>query len=814
MIDKQEADQSVKQAALKTLDLKQLEKQVNAVLDADLYWFPVRHHSPIVSQLLQQVIRQRKPKIIFIEGPSDCNNLIPHILNSESKPPIALYSSYRDDDNVLNLAGINTPSVDIPTRLSSWYPMLAYSPEYVALKTAKEIDALSCFIDLPHHALYTPFVKGKEDESPSELPIENKQIDLITQSDFYCALAESAGYSSWEETWDSLFEFGAYNSDPEIFRRELATFCAASRLTTSKQQMEQDGTYQREAYMRHTIKEKLAEHQLNESQAMVICGGFHLFMDHAYDQFPTPPKGTNYNSLVPYSFFRVSELSGYRAGNRAPQFYQLYWSFLQKNNIQALLPEYIVSVLKKGRQKGEILSAADAISIVQHAQMLSQLRQRSTPILEDLHDAIMACCCKGDPDYDGLVLKSAIDEIDIGRVLGKVTNDVGRLPLAIDFYDCLQKLELNTFQLEEKRVKQVLNQQEDFDRQRSAFLHQIAFLKIPAATLVSNENQFSAAIFKETWILVWSPDIDAKLVEENLYGDTIESATMTRLQESIAKQSNDASACCRILYEAIKMALPCLIQQLQTSAADAIANDTRMVSLAQALNYLGQIEQYSSLHQIKKQAVQRLIVQAYNRACFAIPDSATTPQEKQYEIVEALKIIAEIVFKDKSGEMDIELLHINIQSAATLTDVPFLKGAFYGLLAELKVIPSDEVIYLLAAYAKAMPDILVQSGDFLEGLLSVSRTSIVTGSPQLIEAIEELFKQANHESFLIMLPKIRQAFEKMNTQSKHAIADKVAQKHGLKKSVDLVALNTSLEAALLISQIDGQVDKIMQKWGF
>ncbi len=814
MAEGESAYQAAKENIFTTLDLKQLEKMVAEALNAELYWFPVRHHSPMVSKLLLEVIQERKPKIIFIEGPSDCNELIPHIIHKDSQPPIALYSSYRDDDNVLNRAGISTPSVDIPARFASWYPMLAYSPEYVALKAAKEINAHAFFIDLPHYARYTPFEEDAEKEPQSEPFVKTEAIDLITQSEFYCTLAESAGYKSWEETWDSLFEFGAYNRSPEVFRHELAMFCAASRLTTSQQQMEQDGTYEREAYMRHIIHKKLSEYQLNEQEAMVICGGFHLFMDHSYNYFPTAPKGSIYNSLVPYSFFRVSELSGYNAGNRAPQFYQLYWSFLQKNKVQDLLPDYIVSVLKKGRQKGEVLSAADAISIAQHASMLSQLRQRQQPILEDLHDAIMTCCCKGDPNYDGLVLKTAIDEVDIGRVLGKVTHQVGRLPIAIDFYDSLEKLSLNEFQIEEKQVRITLNKQEEIDRQRSEFLHRLVFLKIPAAHLTKHKNQLQFSLFKEVWTLSWSPSIDARLVEENLYGDTIEAATMSKLQEVIATQFNHAGNCCQILYEAIKMALPGLMQQLEKNAENAISNDSQLISLAQAINYLRQIKKHSALRQIKKEAVHHLLVQAYNRACFAIPDAASVQQEHQYIVVESLKTIAETVFNDRSGAMDIDLLSMNIQTAADLTEVPFLKGAFYGLLAELKVISSDYVLAILGAYAQASTNILVQAGDFLEGLLSVSRSSIVTGSPQLIESIEQLLKKADQDSFLIMLPKLRQAFENMSYQNKNRIADKVAQKHGLKTSIDLMVLNTSVEAAVIISQIDRQVDKIMKEWDF
>ena len=102
----------------------------------------------------------------------------------------------------------------------------------------------------------------------------------------------------------------------------------------------------------------------------------------------------------------------------------------------------------------------------------------------------------------------------------------------------------------------------------------------------------------------------------------------------------------------------------------------------------------------------------------------------------------------------------------------------------------------------------------LAGLLSVSRTSIITGSPQLIDVIEALFKHTEHDVFLLMLPKMRGAFEQLDRHSKVAIADKVAQQHGLKESTKLLKLNTSLEAATLMAKLDTQVSRIMQAWEF
>ena len=86
---------------LEELDAGRIEARAHAVLAEPLHWFPVRHHSPTVARHVAQTIQARRPSIVFIEAPSDASELVPHIVDKKTKPPIALFSSYRDDDNAL-----------------------------------------------------------------------------------------------------------------------------------------------------------------------------------------------------------------------------------------------------------------------------------------------------------------------------------------------------------------------------------------------------------------------------------------------------------------------------------------------------------------------------------------------------------------------------------------------------------------------------------------------------------------------------------------------------------------------------------------
>ena len=59
------------------LDPAEVEASVERVFNDALYWFPVRHHSPTVARHVETAILERRPKVVFIEGPSETGDLIP-----------------------------------------------------------------------------------------------------------------------------------------------------------------------------------------------------------------------------------------------------------------------------------------------------------------------------------------------------------------------------------------------------------------------------------------------------------------------------------------------------------------------------------------------------------------------------------------------------------------------------------------------------------------------------------------------------------------------------------------------------------------
>jgi hypothetical protein len=616
---------------------EEVSAAVEGVLGEELYWFPVRHHSPAVARHVESAIRERKPRVIFLEGPSEANDLIPHLLDERTQPPVAIYSSYRDDDNVLGLAGVASAARDIPPRFASWYPLLAYSPEYRTLLAARDVGADVVFMDLPHHALIPPAgtqpateaVPPRNEGALGRRLLEPEDERLLAESGFYQSLAQAAGYRSWPEAWDSLFEARDF-ADHEAFRRELATFCAAARATTPGVRIRTDGTLERERFMLRTIRETLRKRKLPAGRAMAVCGGFHLFLDRSDAQAPpAAPPGTLYLTVTPYSYFRVSELSGYAAGNRAPQFYQTVWDLTRAGRGQDVPVEHIVSVLKQARRDGEVFSSADAIAATQHACMLARLRGRAAPVLDDLHDALVTCCCKGDPREDGRRLLRALDHAGVGTRVGKVTPALGRLPVVNDFYSQVSDLELGEIFRQEHVVLLKLDKRESAAARRSAFLHRLRFLdaKLGEPTEAASGDAVTGALFRETWSVCWSPRVEDALVELNLYGDTVEAAAVARLRERLAQEAGHAGTTCRRLVEAVEMDLPDLVSQAREVCGRAIDADDRFTSQAEALGCLTVLDRHAAHRQLRREVLGELIERCFDRAVFALSGAMSAPDD-------------------------------------------------------------------------------------------------------------------------------------------------------------------------------------------
>jgi hypothetical protein len=104
---------------------------------------PVRHHSPAIARATAAVIRAVRPRLVLIEGPDDANHLIDALTAPDAVAPFALLA-YRPPE-------IKQATADAAPQVV-FYPFCDYSPELVALRTARELGIEARFCDIPARA--------------------------------------------------------------------------------------------------------------------------------------------------------------------------------------------------------------------------------------------------------------------------------------------------------------------------------------------------------------------------------------------------------------------------------------------------------------------------------------------------------------------------------------------------------------------------------------------------------------------------------------------------------------------------------------
>jgi len=107
---------------------------------------------------------------------------------------------------------------------------------------------------------------------------------------------------------------------------------------------------------------------------------------------------------------------------------------------------------------------------------------------------------------------------------------------------------------------------------------------------------------------------------------------------------------------------------------------------------------------------------------------------------------------------------------------------------------------------------MITAGDLLDGIMAASRASIMLGAKDLVAAVDELLRAAEWEQFLVMVPRMRAAFERLHASQLDSVAETVAQLYGLEEIESLTELRTSVGAAALLAEIDQKVARIMKEW--
>ena len=198
----------------------------------------VRHHGPGSARAVGDALDALAPDLVLVEGPPELDALVPLVGHRRLVPPVAAL----------------VYAVDEPRRAGFW-PMAAFSPEWVALRWAAGRGVPARFLDLgATHSL------ALDDEAPRLDPLAD--------------LAAAGGYDDPERWWEDAIEHRYHG--PEVFDVVLEAMqvvrAAVERSTGEGDGDGDPGNALREAAMRRVLRTAMAE---GHDRVAVVCGAWH-----------------------------------------------------------------------------------------------------------------------------------------------------------------------------------------------------------------------------------------------------------------------------------------------------------------------------------------------------------------------------------------------------------------------------------------------------------------------------------------------------------------------------------------------------------
>ncbi|HEX8564635.1 MAG TPA: DUF5682 family protein [Pyrinomonadaceae bacterium] len=787
---------------MKTEPEKDLSLFLGALAESGVTFFPVRHHSPACSWHLREIIRREKFDAILIEGAEDITNLIPFILDENTRAPFAVYTTF--------IAEKKEESA-LPPRFAAYYPFCDYSPELIALREGSKIGAKLKFIDLTFPEQVIHETADSQHEKPRSLLDES----YLQHSEYLNALAKKCGARDTDELWDTLFEADFWQISSAEFINRVAAYCFLARYNYREETLVRDGTLAREAAMAAAIVEELKN---GEQKILVVTGGFHTaVLPFLIEQKPERPKRFQPSEkdaqtvMLRYSFDQLDSLNGYASGMPSPHFYQQFWENLDKFDspvgaAKETATQILIEVGRMTREKDlqNQLSTADEIAALAQTLRLAEFRgHASFPTREDLLDGVRSCFVKGGMDAEGAILLEIVLRTLAGSRIGEIPANSSVPPIVEDFRSNCLRFKLNITDSTPKKLSLDLYRQENH-RRLSRFLHGLNLLGVYFATATASPDfarGLRLELRHEQWEYRWTPLTESRLVECSVYGATIEEAVLARVQERIEHlesegKANSASEAVKILILACQVGLQEQIgAKLASLIERKIAADASFASIAEAVSQLRLLwSAREPLAASELSAIPELMNTGYLRACFILPDIVNAPESEFRQMVESLCVMRELLVSENVEFFDAEIFYDALEDVIySPTCPPLIAGAVYGLLQNTGRIASETLLRQTEANLLTGNK---NSISFLSGLLRTAR-EIAWTEPEFLQLLDRYLRDWTEEEFLQLLPEMRLAFSYLTPRETDRVAQTVADMYS-EKSIGRTFFGNLSEEDLLL----------------
>lgn len=777
--------------------------------DGPVFYYPIRHHSPVCAWHLERLIGLYRPDCILVEGPENANELVEILTHPDTAAPVALYYACRDE-------GRHLSDQEEPGFYRCYYPFLDTSPELVALRAARERGIPGSFIDLSYGDILLATKEARGLRSMEE-KLSYASDRYLAHSQFQRRLCEKAGVRSFEEFWEKYFEIGGlYMTDAE-FVNLMNTYCALARQDTPREELEEDGCLAREAHMARRIREAAKSY----SRILVVAGGFHIpGLLHPVQEPPQIRKLPKLQqSVYPmrYSMPGADALNGYASGMPSPGYYQAIWKELHEGAPEraweTVLLDHLVRTGRKLRQMGENISAFDESCAMAQARGLAQLREKQGPGLYELQDAVLSSYVKGEATLSTLEPMRILRKLTTGDGVGVLAQGAAVPPLTKDFE---ARCRHHRLRLDDGGDRELTLSvfAEPRHRDTSRFLHRTVFLECGFAKRNRGPDLLTGRdrnLIREVWEYGWSAAVDSALIEHAVSGGTVEEACVTELRSRMANAAH-AKEGAELLLQGFLMGLRDRADALSERMDRLLIADGDFSSLCTAAAHLYQLcqwkQQYGETDSVDDEGLLR---RAFDRCVQLLPSMHTVDDRNLEQVQSAAVLLYQLTLqKDLSdrrkrlGEALQMLVHQNPIH-------PGLHGAALGLLYGMDDGWKQKIDGVVRGYLQGARPMKLQSADLLQGLFRTARDLLLTDR-DFLKRIDVLLCELDDGDFTAMLPQLRLAFSYFLPRETDRLAKAAAGFHGA-KHVNLTAAGASAADYSRAEAIDAWAQERLDRMG-
>lgn len=692
--------------------------------------------------MVRDVIEQRRPRAVLIEGPADFNERIGE-LQLGHLPPIAIYSYVAWDDQ---------------TRQGAYYPLCEYSPEWQALQAAQRVGAVARFIDLPYALL------ARQDRRTHRYSDGH-----LRSSDYVRQLCEALEVENFNDAWDLLFEQDPALAPPEILRRS-GEYGANLRALDAGNVPEYDE--QRERFMAAHIRAAQAE--FGADQIVIVTGSYHTsalqrLLAEGSSELDTsvtwPPELVEQGlALTPYSYERLDSLAGYDAGMPSPGFYHAAWQAREGEDVHRPV---LQEIARRVRELRQVASTADLIAVESCAQALAALRGHARVWRRDLIDAVTAALVKDELHATHPFLL-ALQAVLRGGRRGQLAEGSPLPPLV---HDIRQRLESARLTPSHTRCEVTFRLPEAEDIGRSRLLHRLRVLGIPGF-LRTGGTDFAARVdlteLVETWAVHWTPEQDAALIEAARYSSALGEAVAARLEEAAREVQRSSAQGALLLLDAVLAGVLPAAQALLTRLDGLIHEDGSLASVSEGLGHLLYLFARDDALGTRGGLVTGSLLQAAFERTLWLLEAGGSIGESGAD-VQAIRQ-ARDAFEQAEQPMQLDRREFAAVLARVQADrerTPAQRGACAGALWSLHCADPAEIRRDLLLFAD--PEHL---GDFLSGVFTLAREE-AHRDRELLCQINAVLSAWDNENFLAALPSLRLAFMAFTPREKVHLADRL-----------------------------------------